>query len=124
MKHNLYLGFLLILIEMGSCNQSVKFFNSGEKERLWSMVRSPQIDSIIDATIEIQLAKDTSMIKALLYNSNDARVTHRLKYNGMSVYQIKMLSLESITNKKPPKQITYTPDSIIINFYTQTGASR
>ena len=100
---------------MESCNSSL---NTNEK--LWGMVKSDNVNSIIDATLEIQKTKNKSMMDALLYKPADPRITHRLKYYGMSIYQIKMLSLEILTEIKPPKEITYIPDSSIINFYIQT----
>lgn len=83
------------------------------------MIQSNNPDSIIKATIEIRKAKDTSMISALLYNPYDPRIIHRLGLNGRSVYQIKMEALEIVTGKKPPKKLTYEPDSSIVNFYMQ-----
>lgn len=108
---------ILLFLVVQSCMQTS---GSRKKELLWQMVKSNNIDSIIDATIEIQKAKDTSMIDAILYNSDDPRITNRLEYKGFSVYQIKMQSLRMITGIKPPKQVTYNVDTSIINFYKNT----
>lgn len=87
------------------------------KIELWSMIKSNNKDSIINATVEIQKVGDTSMVGALLYKPYDPRVLTRINYKGMSVYQIKMLALGFITGKKPPQPVTYIPDSSIVNFY-------
>lgn len=101
-----------------SCNNRTDI-NADRKSQLWSMIKSNNADSIIKATIEIKKAKDTSMINALLYNSYDPRIIHRLGLNGKSVYQIKMEALEFVTKITPPKELTYRPDSVIVNFYIQ-----
>ena len=77
------------------------------------------MDSIIDATIEIHKTKNADMIDALLYEPYDPRITHRLKYYGMSIYQIKVLSLEVVTGLKAPKTITHIPNTLIVTFYRQ-----
>jgi hypothetical protein len=84
---------------------------------LWSKIRSNNMDSIIDATLEIQETKNMSMINALLYQSFDPRITHRIRYNGMSIYEIKMLSVELLTGDKCPNPISYEPDSAVISYY-------
>ena len=82
-------------------------------------MKSNNVDSIIQATIEIQKAKDTSMIDAILYGADDPRITHHAMHKGMSVYQIKMNSLKRVIGLIPPKKITYKVDTSIINFYLQ-----
>lgn len=83
------------------------------------MVESDNVDKIVEATIEIQKARDTSMIDAILYKPEDPRITHRAFQKGMSVYQIKMTALKQITGIIPPKKITYKVDTSIINFYKE-----
>jgi|GEM_PF-3350922 hypothetical protein len=104
---------LLILLILQACRQ----ISINRKNDLWVMVKSNNVDSIIDATIEIQEAKDTSMFSAILYKPDDPRITNNLKYKGLSVYQIKMQALKLMTGLNPPKQITYNIDTTIINFY-------
>ncbi len=87
------------------------------KQIVWGMMKSKNTDSIIDAIDLIQKYKDTSMISALLYDAYNEHITHRLKYKGMSVYQIKMETIQFITHKIPPVKITCIPDSSIVNFY-------
>ncbi len=110
-----FFNYFLLLIFLFSQGCSHKY----DKAQIWSMMKSNNVDSIIEAASAIQEAKDTSMLDALIYNSDDDRITHILKYKGMSVYQVKMLSLKSITGIMPPKEITYEVDTTIINFYKQ-----
>lgn len=105
---------IFFLVSIFSCNQH---FDNKRKKELWSMVQSNNVDRIIKATLEIQKARDTSMIDAILYKAEDPRITHNLFQNGMSVYQIKMSALKQITGFIPPKKITYRVDTSIINFY-------
>ena len=81
------------------------------------MIKSNNVDSIIQATIEIQDARDTSMIEAILYNADDPRITHRASQKGMSIYQIKMNTLRLITKAAPPTEVTHEVDTLVINFY-------
>jgi hypothetical protein len=39
------------------------------------MIKSNNVDRIVSATIEIQKAKDTSMLYAILYKPDDPRIT-------------------------------------------------
>lgn len=105
--------FCLIIL---SCSQNL---SKERKEKLWEMMKSDNVNTIFNAVIEIQKAKDTSMIEAVLYKPNDPRITNTLFRKGMSVYQVKMVALEKITNIAPPKQITYEVDTAIINFYIE-----
>lgn len=112
----LYMRLLLILI----CVIFVSCKQKDNKERnlqFWSMIKSGNVDSIIEATIGIQQSKDTSMIGALLYGADDPRITHKLRYKGMSVYQIKMGALRNLTGLNPPTEISYKVDTAIISYY-------
>lgn len=82
-------------------------------------MQSDNVDSIIEATLEIQEANDTSMLDAVLYKPDDPRVSHNVFHKGMSVYQVKMLTLKKIIGVNPPGEITYRVDTSIINFYIE-----
>ena len=87
------------------------------KQSLVSMLKSKDQDSIINALKIIQRNKDTSMLLFLLEDADDPRVNHRSDFKGMSIYQIKMVTIKSLTGIVPDKEITYKPDSAIIKFY-------
>jgi len=77
------------------------------------MIKSNNVDRIVSATIEIQKAKDTSMLYAILYKPDDPRITQLAFQKGMSVYQIKMTALRQLTGIIPSKKITYKVDTSI-----------
>jgi hypothetical protein len=87
------------------------------REIQWKMMRSNNIDEIMEATLQIQRAQDTAMLDAIFYRCDDPRVTHNINRKGMSVYQVKMNALKQLTGISPPKQISYKVDTSIINFY-------
>jgi len=95
-------------------NHSVKM----QRDELWSMIRSGNQNEIIIAIDEIHKRKDTVLLDAILFNADDARISHLLNFFGKSIYQIKMEAIMDITGVKPPKVITNKPDSSIINFYS------
>jgi len=111
------LSMLVVIFSLfvSSCKDKEK--DKINKQIVWSLMKSKNNDSIIDAIDIIQKYKDTSMLSALLYDAYNEHITHRLKYKGMSVYQIKMETIQYITQQKPPVKITCIPDSSIINFY-------
>ena len=110
-------SFLSAMLIIQSCTSPKKY----SKEQLWTTTKSNNVDSIIISTIEIQKAKDLSMIDAVIYNSDDPRVIRLLKYKGMSVYQIKMLTIKFMTGITPSKEITYEVDTAIVNFYKKSA---
>lgn len=109
-----YVFTIIINLFLLSCNGKI---SDSRKAELWIMIKSDNPDSIINATLEINKSRDTSMVGALLYNPYDPRITHRLGLKGKSVYQIKMEVLGALTGYAPPKIVTNEPDSVIVNFY-------
>jgi hypothetical protein len=99
-----------------SCNADR--VSSMKRDELWSMIRGGNQNEIIIAINEIQKRKDTMLLDAILFNSDDARISHLWKFYGKSIYQIKMEAIMNITGIDPPKVITDKPDSSIINFYS------
>lgn len=88
------------------------------------MLQSDNATQIIEAITYISNHKDTSMVEEMLRKSFDPRATHLLKYQGMSVYQIKMGAMERFTNLAPPHNIIYRPDSVNIKFYLSVAIKR
>jgi hypothetical protein len=77
------------------------------------MLKSNDPDSIITAAYYLGELKDTTSIDILMNNLNDPRVTNKLRFKGISVYQAKTIALEKITGQNFGN-ISYQPDSIII----------
>ena len=109
-----YFIFFLCLL-LYSCHT----LSEKRNKEIWSMIKSNNVDSIVNGTIEIQKAKNTTMLEAILYKPNDPRITHLAFQKGMSVYQIKMTALKVLIGISPPNKITYKVDTSIINFYKQ-----
>ncbi len=103
---------LLLVLFLISCNGMQE-----KRERIISMLRSKNKDTIVNAIRLVRDNNDTSMIKYLLEDLNDPRVTHKLPFKGKSIYQIKVEALEALTGVSPDIAITYRPDSNIIKFY-------
>lgn len=81
------------------------------------LIRSSEPDDLIMGFYLIGESKDTKYVNELFHNVNDPRISHDLRFYGMSVYQSKMAALRNMSGLEPPKRITYKPDSVIISFY-------
>src|SRR5688500_17989954 len=90
-----------------------------KERRVWTMIRSQNVDSIIRATEEIRESRDRSMVYALLYDAFDPRITHNFRCKGSSIYQIKMQALKEVTGVSPPVPIMYEVDTSVVDFYRQ-----
>jgi len=81
------------------------------------MMQSENMGKILSATEEIRKARDTSMLGALLYGTDDTRVSHLLFFTRKSEYQVKMEALKEITEINTPDGIINDVDTSIIQFY-------
>lgn len=104
-------NFFLMLLVLYGCN------NVNHKKDIDELLRSKNIADIIEANYLIGESKDTSFVKLLFDNIEDPRITHDVRFKGISVYQSKIIALKKIFNVLPPKKISYSPDTLIINFY-------
>lgn len=112
----------ILLISIVLC--SLGCFKQIDKPTLKKMLQSEDKLQIIEATDYIKRTRDTSMVNDMLKQSFDPRVTHLLKYKGMSIYQIKMGAMKELTGITPPNTITYRPDSVNIEFYLRIARNR
>lgn len=110
----IYVSFLFLVFF--SCTHRL---SEKRKKALWAEIRGDNVDRIIEATLEIQEANDTSMFDAILYKADDPRITHNIFHKGKSVYQVKMLALKRMTGINPPNEITYIVDTAVIKFYIE-----
>ena len=55
-------------------------------------------EKIIQASYELGEIRDTTSVKNLLNKALDPRITHNLKFNGMSVNYSKIRALQKISN--------------------------
>lgn len=114
----IHILLICILIYGSGCTKTV------DRPTLQRMLKSDDKSQIIEAINYISNNKDTLMIKDLLKNSFDPRITHLIKYKGMSIYQLKMGAMKNIMGIAPPNKITYKPDSANVNFYVEIAIKR
>lgn len=105
----------IISVFIGLCIMGCSKQN--DRSTLKKMLKSGEIDQIIEATNYISYHKDTSMVEDMLEHAFDPRITHIITHKGMSVYQIKMAAMKEMTGILPPNKTTYKPDSVNIRFY-------
>lgn len=108
-KYRFFILTLLFLLA-ASCNKEQKI------ERL---LNSEDKQDLIEGAFEAGETGNKKFIPLLLKNANDPRITHNLRFKGMSVYQSKMNALKKILKQQPTVAITYKPDSTVIKFYTK-----
>ena len=98
--------------------------NQGGKKEIDELIDNDKPDDLVKGFYLIGEQKDTNYIVEILRNPYDPRISHRLKFKGISVYQSKMLAMKKISGRTPPKEITYKPDSVIVNFYIDWAKSK
>jgi len=107
---------------------TILLFSSCYKKRdasnLREMLNSNDIEKIIEASNYIGKNKDTNMVADLLKNSLDPRISHDIRYYGISVFKAKMSVMKDLTLMNSPKQISYKPDSLIFEFYYNVSKKR
>jgi len=103
--------WIFIFIFLISCTSRI------DDQVLLEMLRSDNKAQIIEATRYIGKHRKTHLVKYLLENGANPRVSHDLRYKGMSIYQIKMKTMWLLTEKAPPKRLSRSPDSVILKFY-------
>jgi hypothetical protein len=107
--------FLVFLLFLAGCSDY-------SREEISGLIESNNTDNLVRAFYKIGEARDSFFISQILSASDDPRISHDLKFKGISVYQSKMIALKKISGLSPPEEITYKPDSAIINFYCKWSA--
>lgn len=103
----------MILVIIILCSFQMKFSN----REIIELLKSDNRDSLVMALSQEYGSKDSALVKYIMRNPTDPRITHEAFHKGMSIYQMKMNAMKRITLAIPPKAITYKPDTSIINFY-------
>lgn len=101
---------LFFIMLTASCQQDVK-------QEIDRLLKSDKPENLVKAFYLIGENRDTTFVKEIIKNPYDQRIAHSLRFKGISVYQSKMIALKKISNENPPRQITYRPDSTIVDFY-------
>jgi len=86
-------------------------------KRLIGFLSSNNIDSIMEGNYIASKNKRKDMVCLILKEPYDSRISHNIKYKGMSVYQSKISALRNISGLNTSQKITYKVDSTIVAFY-------
>ncbi len=111
--------FLSISWIIISCNS-----NRVSRDEMRQMINSPDATTVIKGFWLIGEARDSSFVNDIFSDVNDSRISHHMRFYGMSVYQEKMAAIKKITKIYPPRQITSDPDSAIVSFYNEIAKKR
>jgi hypothetical protein len=109
MKKITFRIFLGAIILFCSCRT-----NETEINRL---LHSNKASDIVRAYYLIGESGNSKYIKNIFKETMDSRISHASQFYGISVYQSKMVAMSKISGLKPPKEISYLPDSSVIVFY-------
>jgi hypothetical protein len=107
----------LILIAFTFIIASCDNKNGYNRNEIEKLIKSDDPSDLVNGYFQIGEHQDTTFLLQLTKDMYDPRVTHEVKFKGMSVYQSKMIALKKISDLKPPAEISYKPDSAIVNFY-------
>ena len=100
---------LLFLLFTVSCESN--------RAKIQRLINSNNKDEIIEGYYLMGEQKDDTFINKVFENPYDPRISHHMKFHGISVYQSKMIAMKKISNIESPVEITYEPDSVIVEFY-------
>lgn len=104
---------LLILL----CIAAAYYLYNNSDRKIEQLLQSQNKDDIILGAFKAGESRKERFVPLLLMKCNDPRISHHLKFKGISVYQAKMIALKKISHLQPPATINSNPDSTIINFY-------
>ena len=107
---------ILFLVFIGhfflhSCNLTEKYKHD---------LLSDNVTTICKACYELGEARDTSSVKLLLSNILDPRISHDLRFKGMSVSQCRTGALKKISGIDVLRKTDeYIPDTTAVSFYLE-----
>jgi hypothetical protein len=104
----------LLLLILGQ----IIFYSCSPSDKYKQDLRSDNVSKICEACYELGQAKDTSAVKLLLTNILDPRISHHIRFKGMSVAQCRLTALKKISNIDVlRKDNRYIPDTTAVLFY-------
>ncbi len=99
--------FLVLTLSLIACTSD---------EDIIRLMKSQNSEDVYEGIMLSARTKDKKFVPLLLENPEDIRISN-LSGRGQNLYQGKMDALAKIFDVNPPKQISYAPDTAIINFY-------
>jgi hypothetical protein len=107
----------IVLLDFRCSKSSKKNEAISLSEDVGILIRSNDPNKMVEGFYLIGEKRMTEYVPAILQEIYDPRISHHVKFKGMSVYQSKMIALSKISALEPPKKITYKPDTVIVDFY-------
>lgn len=56
-------------------------------------------------------------VPLILKDPYNPKISHHIRFKGLSLYQSKMSALKNISGLGPPNKVTYKVDSSVVRFY-------
>jgi hypothetical protein len=103
---------LLVMMLLSFCTKSDKSYDF-----ILSKLQSKDKDVIISTIYDLGEYRDNRFNKIIIELSFDSRISHNIRFLGISVHQSCMKALEKITKTPPPHTITDEVDSLNIGYY-------
>ncbi len=94
-----------------------------DPQKIIVLLKSKKTNDLIYGADMAGRLRDKVFVPLLLKNANNPSVSVRYNYQGVSVYQAKMVALGRIFNSFPTVKITSNPDSAVIKFYLKIAKS-
>lgn len=113
-----YFKYIFLSLFFFSCND-----NSYNRDEVELMLNSDNATQLIKAYYLIGEHKDTTFVKNLFLNIEDVRVSHDLKFKGISVYQSKMIALKKIYKIEFPNSLSKEVDKSLVDFYREIATN-
>lgn len=111
-------AFVLLVLVIG-CVQTTKVISDMPDKKIEEMIRNNIPDDMVKGFYLIGEKKLLKYIPEIFKEIDDPRISHHLKFKGISIYQSKIIALYKMSGLEPPRKITYRPDTLIINFYSK-----
>lgn len=96
----------------------------GDNKDIETLLRSEDTNDLVEGAFMAGESGNKKFTPLLLKNANDPRISHHLRFKGLSVYQQKMEALRKIYKQAPPVEISWTPDSLVIRYYTKLAQKK
>jgi hypothetical protein len=105
--------FLIFILVIFSCNEKHKT----EKKNVNELINSKDVNDVVEGYFIIGEEKQVNYISEIFKNPSDNRISHHYRFKGISIYQSKMIAMKKISGLKPPVNINYKSDSLVISYY-------
>ena len=109
-------GYLIIVTIVTACFHKI---NKPSLQECRLNIKTDDVNKICEAAYYLGKAKDSLSVADLLTDLDDPRISHHLRFNGMSVYYCKSIALRQISGINIEIKQHETPDSLVIRDFTK-----